>query len=160
MKYILEGNDKELERVIKESRVRMNRGLISITPLSGCGLITEEDARKTLEEQLGTRDAKIQELTAILGEKNALISSLEGQCEKYEARIAELESFEDALMGGDDKGLLETDSTVLPELDSKELVMGDSTALSVPDVKEIVTSTTEASAPVDVKKPGRPKNSN
>lgn len=122
MKYILEGNDKELERVIKESRVRMNRGLINITPISGCGLITEEDGRETLEEQLGIHDAKIQELTATIEKKNALISTMEVQREKYEARIAKLESFEDALLGGDDKGLQEADLTALTGSDKKDLV--------------------------------------
>ena len=35
MKYILEGDEKELGRVLREQRIRIVRGLIKITPISG-----------------------------------------------------------------------------------------------------------------------------
>ena len=49
MDYILRGNDKDVTNVLKEQRIRINRGMIQLIPISECGLVTEEDARKTLE---------------------------------------------------------------------------------------------------------------
>ena len=48
MDYILRGNDKDVTNVLKEQRIRINRGMIQLIPISECGLVTEEDARKTL----------------------------------------------------------------------------------------------------------------
>lgn len=110
MKYILEGNDKELERVIKESRVRVNRGLISITPISECG-------------EIGYHNAKMQELVSSLEEKDALISTLKEQGDGFKARIAELENT--GTLIGNDKGLSGSDSTELVDSDAKELDMED-----------------------------------
>lgn len=110
MKYILEGNDKELERVIKENRVRVNRGLISIIPISECG-------------EIGDHNTKMQELVSSVEEKDALISTLKGQCDGLKARIIELENT--GLVTGDDKGLSGSDSKVLAGSDTKELEMKD-----------------------------------
>lgn len=108
MKYILEGDDKELDRVIKESRIRVNRGLISITPISEFGAI-------------GDHDKKMQELISSLEEKDALISTLKEQGDGFKARIAELENI--GTNTGDDKGLSGSDSTDLSDSDAKELEM-------------------------------------
>ena len=61
MDYILRGNDKDVANVLKEQRIRIGRGVVSFTPISECGLVTEEDARKTLECMLTEKDAKIGE---------------------------------------------------------------------------------------------------
>lgn len=109
MKYILEGNDKELERVIKESRVRVNRGLISITPISECGLTKDHDV-------------DMQEFVSSLKEKDALISTLKEQCEGFKTRIVELENIK---MINDSKVLGESDSKELTKSDTKELAISD-----------------------------------
>ena len=61
MKYILDGNEKDVTNVIKEQRIRIGRGLISFTPISECGLITEEDARKAMDEKLAELAASVEE---------------------------------------------------------------------------------------------------
>ena len=71
MKYILDGNEKDVTNVIKEQRVRMGRGVISLTPISKCGLITKEDARKAMDE-------KLTELTASVEENESLKSQISG----------------------------------------------------------------------------------
>ena len=46
MDYILRGNDKDVTNVLKEQRIRINRGMIQLIPISECGLVTEEDAER------------------------------------------------------------------------------------------------------------------
>ena len=78
MDYILRGNDKDVANVLKEQRIRIGRGVVSFTPISECGLVTEEDARKTLECMLTEKDAKIGELTESITEKDKAIVELTG----------------------------------------------------------------------------------
>ena len=59
MDYILRGNDKDVTNVLKEQRIRINRGMIQLIPISECGLVTEEDARKTLECMLAEKNEEI-----------------------------------------------------------------------------------------------------
>lgn len=146
MKYILEGNKKELERVIRENRIRVNRGLILITPISECGLITEEDARKALEDYLATKDTEISELTASIiakdetaisfaasiEEKDKTIVILTEECDSMKARIAELE----ASVIADNKNLPTSDSKVLPVEDAKVVADTDNKNLPPEDKKE------------------------
>ena len=65
MDYILIGNDKDVTNVLKEQRIRINRGMIQLIPISECGLVTEEDARKTLECMLAEKNEEIGRLTAL-----------------------------------------------------------------------------------------------
>ncbi len=39
MDYILRGNDKDVTNVLKEQRIRINRGMIQLIPISECGLV-------------------------------------------------------------------------------------------------------------------------
>ena len=59
MDYILRGNDKDVTNVLKEQRIRINRGMIQLIPISECGLVKEEDARKTLECMLAEKNEEI-----------------------------------------------------------------------------------------------------
>lgn len=156
MEYILSGNEKDVANVIQEQRIRVGRGVILITPISECGLIREEDARKTLDDQLAARDAKISEhttsleekdkmvteLTASLAEKDGMISTLTTECDGMRTRIAELET------------AAIDDNKNLPADDSKVLSTGDSKNADIAAVDKKTIS------PAEVKKPGRPKNSN
>lgn len=134
-KYIITGQDKELERVLREQRIRMNRGLISITPISECGLITEEDARKTLDDKLAEKDEKISELTASIKEKDNSITELTTERDSMKARIAELE----ASATTDDKNLPAAgDSKDLPAEDTKGVDAIDNKDLPPADEKKVV----------------------
>lgn len=107
MRYILEGNEKELGRVLREQRVRVGRGLIKITPISGT-LVSQEDAS--------------------LAEKDELIASLTGECDTLKVRVAELEAglSKDAAMP-------ETDNKEVEAGDNKDLDMAGGKVLSDDD---------------------------
>lgn len=137
MDYILTGNDKDVANVLQEQRIRIGRGVISFIPVSECRLITEEDARKTLEEKLAEKDAVIGELTASIAEKDIEIDTLTKESNSMKARITELED------------LVATDNKNLPAGDVKDLPAGDSKEVATGDNKEV--------APADEKKTGKAK---
>ena len=63
MDYILRGNDKDVTNVLKEQRIRINRGMIQLIPISECGLVTEKDKTIVeLTEERETMKARIAEL--------------------------------------------------------------------------------------------------
>ena len=124
MDYILRGNDKDVTNVLKEQRIRINRGMIQLIPISECGLVTEEDARKTLECMLAEKDKTIVELTE--------------ERETMKARIAELE----VQVPSDEKNLPVADSKDLQEEDAKEVTVTDDKAVSVEDEKKTGKSKT------------------
>ena len=132
MDYILRGNDKDVANVLKEQRIRINRGMIQLIPISECGLVTEEDARKTLECMLTEKDAKIGELTESIMEKDKAIVELTDERDTMKARIAELE----ALVPSDNKNLPAADSKELPAGDAKEVTVVDDKTVSVEDEKK------------------------
>lgn len=144
MKYILDGNEKDVTNVIKEQRIRIGRGLISFTPISECGLITEEDARKAMDEKLAELAASVEENQSLklqiadfelnIKEKDARIASLTTECEGLLARAMELEAIAE---------------------DKKELPVSDSKDLTTEDSKGSVTSDDKA-VNVEEKKRGRP----
>ena len=121
MDYILRGNDKDVTNVLKEQRIRINRGMIQLIPISECGLVTEEDARKTLECMLAEKNEEIGRLTASIAER-----------ETMKARIAELE----VQVPSDEKNLPVADSKDLQEEDAKEVTVTDDKAVSVEDEKK------------------------
>ena len=143
MKYILDGNEKDVTNVIKEQRIRIGRGLISFTPISECGLITKEDARKAMDEKLTERTASVEENESLksqisgfelnMKEKDALIASLTAERDGLQSRISELEAV----------------------ADKKELPIGDSKELPAEDSKELATSD-DKNVSVEEKKRGRP----
>lgn len=114
MRYILEGNEKELGRVLREQRVRVGRGLIKITPISGT-LVSEKDTPKTIE-------TKTEKLAASLAEKDELIASLTGECDTLKVRVASLEA-----------GL--SKDAAMPETDNKEVEAEDNKDLDIADGK-------------------------
>lgn len=139
MKYILDGNEKDVTNVIKEQRIRIGRGLISFTPISECGLITKEDARKVMDEKLTELTSSVEENKSLksqisdfelnMKEKDALIASLTAECDGLQARISELEAV------ADKKELPTGDSKELPTEDSKELATLDDKNVNVEEKK-------------------------
>lgn len=139
MKYILDGNEKDVTNVIKEQRIRIGRGLISFTPISECGLITKEDARKVMDEKLTKLTSSVEENKSLksqisdfelnMKEKDALIASLTAECDGLQARISELEAV------ADKKELPTGDSKELPTEDSKELATLDGKNVNVEEKK-------------------------
>ena len=139
MKYILDGNEKDVANVIREQRIRTGRGLISFTPISECGLITKEDARKAMDEKLTELTASVEQNESLksqisgfelnMKEKDALIASLTAERDGLQSRISELEAV------ADKKELPAGDSKELPAEDSKELATSDDKTINVEEKK-------------------------
>ena len=139
MKYILDGNEKDVANVIREQRIRTGRGLISFTPISECGLITKEDARKAMDEKLTELTASVEENESLksqisgfelnMKEKDALIASLTAERDGLQSRISELEAV------ADKKELPTGDSKELPAEDSKTLETSDDKTINVEEKK-------------------------
>ena len=143
MKYILDGNEKDVTNVIKEQRIRIGRGLISFTPISECGLITEEDARKAMDEKLAELAASVEENQSL----KLQIADFELNIKEKDALIASLTTERDKLQAGTTEGEVMKDN--------KELSVSDSKNLTTEDSKSSVTSD-DKTVNVEEKKRGRP----
>ena len=143
MKYILDGNEKDVTNVIKEQRIRIGRGLISFTPISECGLITEEDARKAMDEKLAELAASVEENQSL----KLQIADFELNIKEKDALIASLTTERDKLQAG------ATECEVMK--DKKELSVSDSKNLTTEESKGSVTSD-DKTVNVEEKKRGRP----
>lgn len=82
--YLLNGEKKALESVIKEQRIRIGRGLISITPVSEAGLVSEEDVEKALESK-----------QKVIDELSVENESQKKEIDELKAKLAELDSHVD-----------------------------------------------------------------
>ena len=119
--YLLNGEEKALKSVIKEQRIRIGRGLITITPVSEAGLVPEEDVKKTFESQ-----------QKVIDELSAKNESLVKENEELKAKIAELETHVD-----DNKDVEDTDSKEVEQTDTKEVPAEDEKATVVQDEKKV-----------------------
>lgn len=122
--YLLNGEEKALKSVIKEQRIRIGRGLITITPVSEAGLVPEEDVKKTFESQ--------QKIIDNLSAKN---ESLVKENEELKAKLAELETHVD-----DNKDVEDADSKEVEQTDTKEVSAEDEKATVVQDEKKVSAS--------------------
>lgn len=118
---LLKGDKKVLECIIKEQRIRIGRGLISINPASEAGLVPEEEVKETFERQ--------QEVIDELSAKN---ESLQKENDEMKARIAELES-----LLNDTKDVEITDSKNNEPDDTKEVPSEDEKAAEVQEDKKV-----------------------
>ncbi len=125
--YLLNGEEKALKSVIKEQRIRIGRGLITITPVSEAGLVSEEDVKKTFESQ-----------QKVIDELSAKNESLVKENEELKAKIAELETHVD-----DNKDVEDTDSKEVEQTDTKEVPAEDEKATVVQDEKKVSATKTK-----------------
>lgn len=122
--YLLNGEEKALKSVIKEQRIRIGRGLITITPVSEAGLVPEEDVKKTFESQ-----------QKVIDELSAKNESLVKENEELKAKIAELETHVD-----DNKDVEDADFKEVEQTDTKEVSAEDEKAAVVQDEKKVSAS--------------------
>lgn len=125
--YLLNGEEKALKSVIKEQRIRIGRGLITITPVSEAGLVSEEDVKKTFESQ-----------QKVIDELSAKNESLVKENEELKAKIAELETHVD-----DNKDVEDADSKEVEQTDTKEVPAEDEKATVVQDEKKVSATKTK-----------------
>ena len=123
--YLLNGEEKALKSVIKEQRIRIGRGLITVTPVTEAGLVSEEDVKKTFESQ--------QKVIDELSVKN---ESLLKENEELKAKIAELEV-------DDNKDVEDADSKEVEQTDTKEVSAEDEKATVVQDEKKVSATKTK-----------------
>lgn len=96
-KYILEGDPKEVAKVIQENRIRIERGVITFTPVQP-ETVLDPDCIKTLKENLATKDKEYQQLSlaqlehAELADKLVAIIVTSGQTIPDEL-VTKLDSF-------------------------------------------------------------------
>lgn len=119
--YLLKGDKKALENVIKEQRIRIGRGLISITPVSEAGLVPEEDVKKTFESQ-----------QKVIDELSAKNESLQKENEELKAKLAELDSHVD-----DSKDVEDADTKDVEQTDSKEVPAEDEKAAEIQEDEKV-----------------------
>ena len=122
--YLINGDKKALESVIKEQRIRIGRGLISITPVSEAGLVTEEDVEKALESKQKVIDG--------LSEEN---ESYKKEIDELKARLAELDSHVD-----DAKDVPEEEAKIVEHADTKEVPAEDDKEADIQDEKKVSAS--------------------
>lgn len=122
--YLINGDKKALESVIKEQRIRIGRGLISITPVSEAGLVSEEDVEKALESK-----------QKVIDELSVENESQKKEIDELKAKLAELDSHVD-----DNKGVEDADSKEVEQTDTKEVSAEDEKAAVVQDEKKVSAS--------------------
>ena len=136
--YLLDGDRKALESVIKEQRIRIGRGLITVTPVPEAGLVPEEDVKKTFESQqkvideLSEKNKRYEKVIDELSEKN---KRYEKEIDGLKARLAELDSHAD-----DTKDVPEEDNKKVGQTDTKEVSSEDDKAADVQDEKKVSAS--------------------
>ena len=119
MKVILEGEERVVNTIIRENRVRVSRGLVTFSPADSIPTpegVTEEDV-KSMVEAIERRDARIDEL---MNENDTLKAALEDK-----VRNADVPETPDTTGDGDmtDTGEGDnTDTKDAPEGDSKDVV--------------------------------------
>lgn len=120
MKYILEGNPVALENVIREQRIRIERGQVKVSPASD---FTEEVEKVT---------EKLKEVTSERDNLSEKAKRLESKVSELEKKVQELEASA-AFMKAVPAEV--TDTKTLDEADSKE-ASEDSKAIAVDDEKK------------------------
>lgn len=121
---LLKGDKKVLECIIKEQRIRIGRGLITITPVSEAGLVPEEEVKETFESQ-----------QKIIDELSAKNESLQKENDEMRARLAELDSHVD-----DAKDVPEEYTKDVEQADAKEVPAEDDKEADVQDEKKVSAS--------------------
>ena len=161
MDYKLSGNPKEVEKVIRENRIRIQRGVISFTPLD-CEVHTDNsDVIATLQE----RNAELNEMFANECKEHSAACDRANELQIKLTRLREAGVDIDLILDTpadaadvktepDTKPDPKADVKSEPEADSKELTTSDSKELAA-SYDKIVQP--EAEADTKTAKPKRTK---
>lgn len=139
MSYILKGNPQEVEKVIRENRIRIQRGVISFTPLE-CEVHTDNsDVITNLQERCKELEAGYNRMSGELSDACLRANDLQAIITRLKEAGVDI----DPIL--DDKP--ETvDSKDVPESDTKSEPKADIKSEPAPDNKE-----PEASPETDTK---------
>ena len=109
MNYILSGSDKEVAKIIKENRVRVNRGLVSFTPMT----------------------------ETVKSDNSEVIANLTAENETLKAEIIKLQEELKANQSGDTKDVAPADDKFVDLDDLHEVDLDDTKDVATEDTKEI-----------------------
>lgn len=120
MDYILSGKDKEVAKVIQENRVRVNRGLVSFTPMTETVHTDNSEIIANLIEENQTLKAENQRLQ---DELNKLTQEATGQ-PTVDDKNVDLEDLQEVDLD-DNKEVIVNDTKDVSEDDNKEMSADD-----------------------------------
>lgn len=154
-KYILDGDPKEVAKVIQENRIRVERGVISFAPVQPETAFTDPDAISALRENADLIEAQNvrltaenQELTRRVAELEQSLISVTNVPENTETVLNDTENTENA--GEIVPETVPNDSD--PVEDNKNIEVEDMTEVNLDDVKDAPeVDTKEAPAPTPKK---------
>lgn len=106
MKYILEGNEKAVQSVIRENRIRVNRGMIKFTPYA-------DDEQPATEQPI------------VEGEQQG-DDVIDDQDNASDDSKVVVEDDSKTIVEDDSKEVVDNDNKIIVEDDSKEVVEDDS----------------------------------
>lgn len=163
-KYILEGAPHEVAKVIQENRIRVERGVISFTPVQP-GTVLDLDSIETLQESHHAAQEECQRMAASQIELAGIASNLvaiivtSGQTIPDDM-VTKLDSFGVYVPPTAETVPNDTD----PVEDSKNIDVEDKTDANLDDVKEAVATSEDAPGndtkdvpPADTKEAAAPK---
>ena len=136
MDYILSGNPKDVEKVIQENRIRIQRGVIEFTPLAADAVPCEE-LHTSDESEVETLKAQLAELDKSY---TAMSEELSDACSRANELQIIINRLKDA--GVDIDLILDAPTEIAdvkaePEADTKELSESDSKELELEDCKDV-----------------------
>lgn len=135
MTYLLKGDPKEVEKVIRENRIRVQRGVIEFTPVEPeeAFEVVDEDVATVGTDNVPTPESvpKIEETAGKEGESVLEIAEMpENPADSVpesdnpelmdDKHIGELEDLQEVDLDADDKTPVTDDSKNVPEADVKE----------------------------------------
>ena len=154
-KYILEGDSKEVAKVIQENRIRVERGVIAFTPVQPETAFADPDAISVLRENadiIEARNVRLtaenQELTRRVAELEQTLIALTNVPENTETVLNDAKTAENPGESVPETVLNDTD----PVEDNKNIEVEDMTEVNLDDVKDTPEADTkEAPAPTPKK---------
>lgn len=120
MDYILSGKDKEVAKVIQENRVRVNRGLVSFTPMTETVHTDNSEVVANLIEENQTLKAENQRLQ---DELNKSTQEATGQ-PTVDDKNVDLEDLQEVYLD-DNKEVIVNDTKDVSEDDNKAISADD-----------------------------------
>lgn len=118
MDYILKGRDKEVAKVIQENRVRVNRGLVSFTPMTETVHTDNSEVIANLIEENQTLKAENQRLQDELNKTTAT------EQPTTDDKNVDLEDLQEVDLD-DNKGVIVNDTKDVSEDDNKAVSADD-----------------------------------
>lgn len=107
VKYILEGDNSEIRKVLRENSIRQKRGVIKFSPLSDSELTLKNES--PFESEVEYLNIQIKHLVSNIECRNRRIAELESENKNLTEKVDAFENLADT------KALPDSDTKELPE---------------------------------------------